>query len=187
MKQPVSKATRCHRAVAKEHRVWPFMYHCVDEDWQHTICKSLGVHFKQAVKVGSGRADLPLTHPNMRTIKKIKTDGNYMFRSLSGMVTGSQDQHRAIRLKVVAHMRDIGSLMMKHVSNCSSYSKCCSIDEYIDRSKIDQDGTWGSDIELLCFAHLCKTCVFSYSKEMGNWDRYGPHNVDRTITVCVCH
>ena len=51
---------------------------------------------------------------------------------------------------------------------------------------MDQDGTWGSDIELLCFAHLCKTCVFSYSKEMGNWDRYGPHNVDRTITVCVC-
>ena len=45
VKQPVSKATRCHRAVAKEHRVWPFMYHCVGEDWQHTICKSLGVHF----------------------------------------------------------------------------------------------------------------------------------------------
>ena len=43
VKQPVSKATRCHRAVTKEHRVWPFMYHCVGEDWQHTICKSLGV------------------------------------------------------------------------------------------------------------------------------------------------
>ena len=68
VKQPVSKATRCHRAVAKEHRVWPFVYHCVGEDWQHTICKSLGVHFKQAVKVGSGRADLPLTRPNMQTI-----------------------------------------------------------------------------------------------------------------------
>ena len=102
------------------------------------------------------------------------------------MVTGSQDQHRAIRLKVVEHMRDIGPLMMKHVNNCSSYSKCRSIDEYIDRSKMDQDGTWGSDIELLCFAHLCKTCVLSYSKVMGNWDRYGPHNVDRTITVHVC-
>ena len=67
VKQPVSKATICHGAVAKEHRVWPFMYHCVGEDWQHTVCKSLGVHFKQAVKVGSGRADLPLTRPNMPT------------------------------------------------------------------------------------------------------------------------
>ena len=63
-----------------------------------------------------------------------------MFRSLSCMVTGSQDQHHAIRLKVVEHMRDIGPLMMKHVSNCSSYSKYRSIDEYIDRSKMDQDG-----------------------------------------------
>ena len=80
-----------------------------------------------------------------------------MLRSLSCMVTGSQDQHRAIRLKVVEHMGDIGPLMMKHVNNCSSYSKCHSIDEYIHRSKMDPDGTWGSDIELLCFAHLCKT------------------------------
>ena len=57
----------------------------------------------------------------------------------SCMVTGSQDQHRAIRLKV-EHMRDIGPLMMKLViENCSSYSNCGSIDEYIDRSKMDQD------------------------------------------------
>ena len=109
-----------------------------------------------------------------------------MFRSLSCMVTSSQDQHRAIRLKVVEHMRDIGPPMMKHVSNCCSYSYCRSIDEYIDMSKMDQYGTWGSDIELLCFAHLCKTCMFSYSKEMGNWDQYGPHNVNRTITVREC-
>ena len=113
VKQPVSKATRWHRTVAKEHRVWSFKYHCVCEDWQHTIWKSLGVHFKQAVKVGSGRADLPLTNPNMRTIKKVKPNGNCMFRSLSCMVTSSQDQHRAIRLKVVEHMRDIGPHMMK--------------------------------------------------------------------------
>ena len=78
MKQPVSKATRCNRAVAEEHRVWPFMYQCVGEDWQHRVCKSLGVHFKQAVKFGSGRADLPLTRPNMRTIKKIKPNENCM-------------------------------------------------------------------------------------------------------------
>ena len=45
-----------------------------------------------------------------------------------------------------------------------------------------QDGTWGSDIEL-CFV---KTSMFSYSKELSNWDRYGPHNVDRTIPVRVC-
>jgi len=50
---------------------------------------------------------------------------------------------------------------------------------------MDQDGTWGRDLELLCFAHLCKTCVFSHSKKLSNWDRYGPHNVDRNIVVHV--
>ena len=48
-----------------------------------------------------------------------------------------------------------------------------------------QCNTWGSDIELLCFAHLSKTCVFSYSTESNNWDRYGPNNVDRRINVDV--
>ena len=31
----------------------------------------------------------------------------------------------------------------------------------------------------------CPKCVFSYSKDFSNWDRYGPHNVDRTIPVDV--
>ena len=33
---------------------------------------------------------------------------------------------------------------------------------------------------------MCKTCVFSYSKELGNRDWYVPHSLDRTITVRVC-
>ena len=158
MKQPVSKATRCHRAAAKEHRVWLFKYHCVGEDWQQTVSKSLGVHFKQAIKVGPGRADLPLTRPNTRTIKKKKKpDGNCMFRSLSCMVTGFQDQHRAIRLKVVEHMRDIGPLMMKHVNNCSSYSNCRSIDKYIDRTRM----ALGAVILNCCVLLICVKVAYS--------------------------
>ena len=71
------------------------------------------------------------------------------------------------------------------VVTCSSYNNCQSVDEYVRRSKMYKDGIWGSDLELLCFAHLSKTCVFSYSKDFSKWDRYGPHNVDRTIPVDV--
>ena len=32
----------------------------------------------------------------------------------------------------------------------------------------------------------CPKRVFSYSKDFSNWDRYRPHNVDRTMPVDVC-
>ena len=79
-----------------------------------------------------------------------------MFRSISCVVTGSQDQHHAIRCRVVQHMRDISPLMLKHIRTCSSYNNCQSVDEYVRRSKMDKDGIWGNDLELLCCAHYRK-------------------------------
>ncbi len=70
--------------------------------------------------------------------------------------------------------------MLRFIRCESDYSTCQYGDEY---SKMDKDGTWDTHLELLCFAHLTKTCVFSYFKEMSNWDRYGPHDVDRRIPV----
>ena len=67
----------------------------------------------------------------------------------------------------------------------TGFNTCQNIDEYLQKSKMAECNTWGSNIELLCFAHLYKVCVFSYSTESSNWDRYGPNNVDRTITVDV--
>ena len=87
------------------------------------------------------------------------------------MVTGSQDQHRAIRLKVVEHMRDIGPHMMKRVSNCSSYSNCRSIDEYINRSKMDQDGTWAVILNccvlLICVKLACSRIPKRWANGIG--------------------
>ena len=101
------------------------------------------------------------------------------------MVTGSEDQHHAIRTRIVQHMRSIAHLMLGHIKSHTGFNTCQNIDEYLQKSKMAECNTWGSDIELLCFAHLCKVCVFSYSTESSNWDRYGPNNVDRTITVDV--
>ena len=100
-------------------------------------------------------------------------------------MTGSQDQHQTIRAKIVHHMSDIASLMLGHIKSHSGFNDCQSVDEYVQKSKMDKDSTWGTDLEILCFAHLTKTCVFSYSKESGNWNRYGPHNVERSITIDV--
>ena len=157
--------------------MWPFRYHSVDEEWQHTTCKTLGLDFKKANKIGPGSADLPLTRPNMRTIKKINPDGNCMFRSLSCVVTGCQDQHHTIRCKVVQHMRDIAPLVFRHIKTGSSYKNCQSVDEYVRRSMMDKDGIGvvilNYSVLLTCPKHVCSLT------------QNGPHNVDRTIPVDV--
>jgi hypothetical protein len=45
---------------------------------------------------------------------------------------------------------------------------------------MDQDYTWGTDIEMLTLSHLLQTPVLSFSAEHNNWQRYSPHDVDRT-------
>ena len=179
-KPPTSLARQPHG-----NKVWPFKYHSVDEAWQNRACRALGLDFRKANGITPGNRNMPLTRPDMRRVRKIKGDGNCMFRALSAVVTGSQDQHDAIRTKIVQHMRDIAPRMLGHIKSNSGYNNCQSVDEYIQSSKMDNDSTWGTDVELLCFAHLSDTCVFSYSVQSSNWNRYGPHNVDRSIPVDV--
>ena len=57
-----------------------------------------------------------------------------------------------------------------------------SIQSYIASTGMDQDGTWGTDIEMLSLAHLLQTPVLSYSQQYGQWQRYSPHDVDRHLT-----
>ena len=53
----------------------------------------------------------------------------------------------------------------------------------MQKSKMDRDCVWGTEIELFCFAHVTKTCVFSYSIDNGKWNRYGLYDLDRHLNV----
>ena len=120
-----------------------------------------------------------------------------MFRALSYIVTGSEEQHGAVRTKIVQHMKDTGTLMLQtiissqiadtghsgRVTRSRGPPIVTSVDQYLRNSGMQHDRVWGTGIELLCFAHLTKTCVLSYLGTNKVWDKLGPHNVDRSCTV----
>ena len=56
-----------------------------------------------------------------------------------------------------------------------------SIQSYIASTGMERDGTWGTDVEILSMSHLLQTPVHSYSQQLGQWQRYSPHNVDRQL------
>ena len=61
------------------------------------------------------------------------------------------------------HMETIAPLILGHIRGRSSaMSKFCSVKEYIQYTKMDKQGTWGTEIELLVLSHLLKTSIYTY-------------------------
>ena len=88
-------------------------------------------------------------------------DGNCLFRAISYLITGSQQQHMSIRQASVCHLREIEDLPFRTGTLLRSVYEG-GIDDYIASSEIDCAGAWGSDVEMLTLAHLLNTPIYSY-------------------------
>ena len=73
---------------------------------------SLGLQFERNNGASPGSGNLPLTYPDKNKIKTIVGDGSCMFRSLSYIITGSQER---LREKIIQHMHDIAPLIIGHI------------------------------------------------------------------------
>ena len=53
-----------------------------------------------------------LTRPNLRSLKRIAGDGNCLFRAISYIITGSEQQHSRLRDTLVGYMLSISHLLV---------------------------------------------------------------------------
>ena len=137
---------------------WPeFSYYQTDEQWQRGKCRQLNLVFARANKFQPGGPTVILKHPDLKTVVKGIGDGNCLFRCFSCILTGSQGQHLAIRMAIVAHMRSIAQLFEVCLQlNVMNYA---SLDHYIPSSHMDRPNSegrygWGSETEMYAFAHM---------------------------------
>ena len=169
-----------------------FKYNPVDVEWQHRVCRLLGLGFCGPNRITPGSPNAPLANPV--GFKNIRGDGNCMFRSLSFIITGSEDQHMHVRRAIIRHMRDIGNVLWESqisplLNNLRSIGEVsvgnnqspnadhmAGINQYIAATRMDHDKTWGSEVEIMVLAHLLDTAVYSYDTARG-WNRYTPANV----------
>ena len=169
-----------------------FKYNPVDVEWQVRVCRLLGLGFCGPNRITPGSPNAPLANPV--GFKNIRGDGNCMFRSLSFIITGSEDQHMHVRRAIIRHMRDIGNVLWESqisplLNNLRSIGEVsvgnnqspnadhmAGINQYIAATRMDHDKTWGSEVEIMVLAHLLDTAVYSYDTARG-WNRYTPANV----------
>ena len=151
----------------------PYKYHPVDNQWQRMTCENMGLIYIQSNDITPGGLHVSLTVP--ASIRSIRGDGNCIFRSLSYIITGSEEQHESVRLAIVRHMRAFGHLLHLHHDNRS-------IDEYIHISKMDESSTWATQVEMFALTHLLGICLYVYSEHFGRWNKYDPCILDSMIT-----
>ena len=71
--------------------------------------------------------------------------------------------HLEVRASTLEHMETIAPLILVHIRGClGAMSKFSSVKEYVQYTKMDKQGNWGTDIELLVLSHLLKTSIYTY-------------------------
>ena len=71
-----------------------------------------------------------------------------------------------VRHAILDHMTNNAQYFLGH--HLIGYD---SVQSYIASTGMDQNGTWGTDIEMLSLAHLLRTPVLSYNQQYGQWQR----------------
>ena len=86
-----------HSGPSGQHSEWPDMrFHPVNSQCQQELCQRLGVQYHRPNRFGSGGPHCVLTRPNLGTVRHILGDGNCLFRALSYVVIGSENDHMAV-------------------------------------------------------------------------------------------
>ena len=186
--------SRCQRSTWSDLRYYP-----VNEEWQRQACDILGLEFRGEFNHAHDRGGphTILNRPDCRSLKRIVGDGNCLLRSLCYIITGSEEQHFALRTAIVQHMLSIPHMFVGYGTdgqpNCTSLfchpRRYDSVEEYVRQTRMDCDEVWGSNVEMACLAHILRTPVYCYdaSQRYQIWAAYFPNTVDRSIPRDVHH
>ena len=82
-----------------------------------------------------------------------------------------------MRANTLEHMETIG-----HIRGLSgAMSQFSSVKEYVQYTKMDKQGTWGTEIELLVLSHLLKTSIYTYLTTNKKWFVFSPSKLDKKL------
>ena len=122
-----------------------FRFFQVDCEWQHEQCSRLGLQYHSIYDRAIGSSDTILTLPDRRSVKVMLSDHNCLFRSLTYVLTGSQEDHFLMRSLICAHMYSITNLVLPHIHPIKD------IDDYIRHTKMNHDKVWDMHIEIIIY------------------------------------
>ncbi len=138
---------------------WPqFRFFQVDEDWRRQWCSKLGLPYC-TYKRSIGSSNTILTRPDRQSVRVMLGDGNCLFRSLSCVLTGSQQHHLLVRCLICNHMSSITHLLLPHIHPVILWRSILLILKWI--ITIDGEQILKSLHLLTCVKPKCMCIVFN--------------------------
>ena len=110
---------------------------------------------------------------------RVLGDGNCLFRAISKEITGTEENHTAIRLAALGYLRENPSLISYGAPTFSIDPSTDpmrrAVSRYISTHHMDQCG-WGKDFEIMLLASLLTIQIFSRSTcgESRQWVCFAP-------------
>ena len=56
-----------------------------------------------------------------------------------------------------------------------------SVQQCIDNSGMARNGTWGTDVEMLCFSHMFNFNLYVFNADSNTWAIFSPVNIERRL------
>ena len=126
-----------------------------------------------------------LTQPDLHSLRNVQGDGNCLFRALSYVVTGSEEQHMEVREGITSYMLSIENLLVGYDStghaNYLAPFNVNSVQEYIDNTGMAISRTWGTDSEMICFYYMFNVNLYSYDPSNNTWAVFSPVNIEADL------
>ncbi|XP_055956955.1 uncharacterized protein LOC126820662 [Patella vulgata] len=132
-----------------------FFFHTLGLDEQIRICTQLNI-VNRLDSNYSNRNRCPINQPSQ--IKSITGDGNCYFRSVSYAISGTEVNHRIVRLAVVNHLKNNAAIFTPYLR-----AGFLSVDDYLKRSRMRYLGSWATELEIYVCADLLQVDIYTYS------------------------
>lgn len=164
--QSTRKST-CPTRVQDHEKV---VFNPVDKLWQNQRAGAMGYTVEAEIPTCASSKVSILEPPGDKI--RIKGDGNCYFRTISHVLTGNERSHGQIRKHVCDYTK----------AHNKTISKFSQTKDYVHTSRMDLNGTWGTDIEIIATASMLATDICAYSPygcdSVGNriykWLTYSP-------------
>ena len=156
-------------------------FKAVTPSWQSEKCRVTRLTFVTGILYENEAADKSIEIRQLIPTreKRISADGNCLFRSLSYLITRTDYNHREIREliidKIKGEYRTFATNYVQARKDVLPEGRCNSIEDYLRISKMDQVGSWGTDLEIFLAAITLSTDIFVYNDEHQSWLKFSGH------------
>ncbi|CAC5388038.1 unnamed protein product [Mytilus coruscus] len=108
--------------------------------------------------------------------KTITGDGNCLFRAISYSLSNRQEYFGNVRRAIVDHL-------MRNAEVFKSFlqQRFKTVEEHIQTLKMEENNTWGTELEILACADLLKTDIYTFYN--NSWIKYSSSQICRNNNV----